>query len=59
MSIIDADLSFTPESGHLDGVDNLEDPLAAVHPVDVVPVLVRHQQQLLQISITLTKSQEC
>ena len=40
-------LSLAPKSGHLDRVDNLEDALAPVHPVDVVPKLARHQQQLL------------
>ena len=41
-------LPFSPERGDLNAVNNLEDALIPVHPVDVVAVLGRLQQQLLQ-----------
>ena len=40
-------LSLAPESGHLDRVDDLEDPLLSVDPVDVVAVCPGLEQQLL------------
>lgn len=40
-------LSLPPECGHLDRVDDLEDPLLPVDPVDVVAVQGRLEQQLL------------
>jgi len=40
-------LSLSPQSGDLDRVDNLEDPLLPVDPVDVVAVEGGLQQELL------------
>ena len=40
-------LSLAPECGHLDGVDNLEDTLLPVDPVDVVPKGRGLEQELL------------
>jgi len=40
-------LSLAPESGHLDRVDDLEDPLLSVDPVDVVAVCPGLEQQFL------------
>ena len=40
-------LSLAPESGHLDRVDDLEDPLLPVDPVDVVAIGRGLQQQFL------------
>ena len=40
-------LSLSPQSGNLDRVDDLEDPLLPVDPVDVVAVQGRLEQELL------------
>jgi len=40
-------LSLSPQGGDLDRVDNLEDPLLPVDPVDVVAVKCGLQQELL------------
>jgi len=40
-------LSFAPQSGHLDGINNLEDALWPVNPVDVVSIQVRLHKQFL------------
>ena len=44
---LNAYLSLAPESCHLDRVDDLEDPLLPVDPVDVVAVCRGLQEQLL------------
>jgi len=40
-------LSLSPQSGDLDRVDNLEDPLLPIDPVDVVAVEGGLEQELL------------
>ena len=44
---MNAYLSLAPESCHLDRVDDLEDPLLPVDPVDVVAVRRGLEEQLL------------
>ena len=44
---MNAYLSLAPESCHLDRVDDLEDPLLPVDPVDVVAVCRGLEEQLL------------
>lgn len=44
---MNAYLSLAPESCHLDRVDDLEDPLLPVDPVDVVAVCPGLEEQLL------------